>query len=423
MKYRSLAFLIVASALTVAHAQDEDRQRPPTEIPDFSNLDEYIYEPKSTAILGFRHLSAAKAQFSGSGFIGAPIDPNPGLGGHYYNDGEVRADLRRVPVLDSGGNPMIDPNSGLTISEPIAPDGKTNSWAYSDQKQVDQAPLGYIAFHSYSASVIDSAIRNADSRSTNGIDLAMSRDMGKLFGGKIAWNLVVGMSVNDISGKKLSRVDANIATITDLYSLYGQDAPPLPYDTVNGTSTTPQTVVDSNGNVTTVSVDSTVLIGSDPAGHSETTSTTSAADTPPTDETQPFPGVLDNWKVKGAYYTFRAGPELWFPISSRFRAGVSMGAAMVYAGTTYTVTQTFTPETGADVTTQDTSSVNKLLPGYFADATLQFDLTDKAGFFAGAVFQSAGSYTQSLESESAHYKTKIDLSNQNGFRAGMTVRF
>jgi hypothetical protein len=65
----------------------------------------------------------------------------------------------------------------------------------------------------------------------------------------------------------------------------------------------------------------------------------------------------------------------------------------------------------------------KLLPGYFADATVQFDLTERTGFYAGAVFQSAGSYEQRIDSDNAHYSTKVDLANMSGFRAGLSYRF
>ena len=41
--------------------------------------------------------------------------------------------------------------------------------------------------------------------------------------------------------------------------------------------------------------------------------------------------VANHWKLKGAYYTFRAGPTIWIPFGSRFRASVSAGAALVYS--------------------------------------------------------------------------------------------
>ena len=96
---------------------------------------------------------------------------------------------------------------------------------------------------------------------------------------------------------------------------------------------------------------------------------------------------------------------------------------MVYSGSDYTVTQTFDTPLGADISETNSTNAYKLLPGYYADATLQFDLTERTGFYAGAVYQSAGSYTQTIDTTNAHYSTKIDLANQNGYRAGLSIRF
>lgn len=422
MKYTRVALVVFAACLAMARvrAQDDSEQRqPPVEIPDFSNLDEYIYEPRSTVTLSFRHLSGAKTSFFGGGTIPAPETlpsdiTTPNLTRDYH-DGSVLPDARTTPRLDSSGNPVIDPTTGVVQTDPIAPDGRTNSWTYQDPRQVgDGVPNGFVAFHSYSASVVDTTKHDANGRSTNGLDIAVSHDMGKLFG-RITWMLMGGMSINDIRAKTSAKVQANVQTITDLYSLYGQAAPTAPY---SAPTTTQQTVLDANGNpvtnadgsTQTISVDNSVLIGSQPAAR-ETTTTTDLS------------SVVDNWELKGAYYTFRVGPQIMIPITKRFSATFSLGAALVYAGTTYTVVQTFTPAIGPDITTTDTDNAYKLRPGYYADASLQYSLTDKAGLFAGAVFQSAGSYTQALDSATAHYATKVDLSNQNGLRAGMAIRF
>src|SRR5678815_4773944 len=86
MKHFRFAVIAFASTLGLAYSQDEERRGPPVEIPDFSNLDEYIYEPKSTVRFGFRHLSGAKTSFSGQGRIPSPEDPGAATG----------ANLRRV---------------------------------------------------------------------------------------------------------------------------------------------------------------------------------------------------------------------------------------------------------------------------------------------------------------------------------------
>ncbi len=415
MKHLRLALVAFASSFGFAYAQDEERQAPPVEIPDFSNLDEYIYEPKSTVTFGFRYISGAKTSFAGQGRIPAPEDPGSATGANQlrsYRDGVVQPDARVVARVDTSGNPIIDPDSGGAISEPIAPDGRTNSWGFLDASQgVD----GYVAFHTYSAEIVDTGTRNQKANSSAGMDIAAHRDMGKVFGGRIAWDLTAGMSINDLSANTNDRVGAALTTLTDLYSLFGQRLPDAPY---SAPSSSIETALDASGNpilnddgsVRTITTNTTVLIGNEPVDRTITTLLNDSS-------------VLNRWSLKGAYYTFRAGPTLWIPITTRLRASVSAGAVLVYSGSSYTVTQTLEPDFGAEISDTSTVSDYKLLPGYYADASLQFDLTERAGFYAGAVFQSAGSYTQTIDNENAQYSTKIDLANQSGVRAGMSIRF
>ena len=415
MKYLRLALLAFVTTAGAAFAQEEERRAPPIEIPDFSNLDEYIYEPKSTVTFGFRYLGGAKTSFAGSGRIPSPEDPGPAAGANQlrvYHDGSVQPDSRTVARLDSSGNPIIDPQTG-PVFDPVAPDGRTNSWNYTDASQL--LLPGYVRFNSYSADVIDTTTREKKGTASSGMDIAMSRDMGKLMGSRIAWNLTAGMSINDIANNVSDQVNARLTTISDYYSLYGQVPPDAPYSSPSSVTTN---VLDASGNPvigdgstpTTITTDTSVLIGNEPAGRETTTVTDNSS-------------VTNHWKLKGAYYTFRAGPTLWLPITTRLKASVSAGAAVVYSGTNYTVTQTFQPALGAEISDTNTNAAYKLLPGYYADATVQFDLTERAGFYAGAVFQSAGSYTQNVDTTNSHYSTKIDLASQSGVRAGMSIRF
>ena len=416
MKHLRFALIALASTLGVAFAQDEERRAPPVEIPDFSNLDEYIYEPKSVVTFGFRYISGAKTSFFGAGKIPSPQDSGAATGPNLrreYHDGLVQPDARVVSRLDGSGNPVIDPQSNTAVFDPIAPDGKTNTWNYTDAGQLSVP--GFVRFSSYSAEVIDTTNREKKSNSTAGMDLAVSRDMGKLFGSRLLWNLTAGMSVNDLSANKNDYVRAALTTISDYYSLYGHTPPDAPY---SSPSTATENVVDAGGNsilgadgvAQTISVDTSVLLANEPAARTTTSETNDTS-------------VQNRWKLKGSYFTFRAGPTVWLPITTRLRASVSVGAAMVYSGTSYTVTQSFQPTIGAEITDTSSSEAYKLLPGYFADATVQFDLTERTGFYAGAVFQSSGSYTQTVDSANAHYSTKIDLANQSGVRAGLSIRF
>ena len=390
--------------------------KPPTEIPDFSNLDDYIYVPKSVLSTGLRMLSGAKMSFSGKGRLATTEDSGLLSATNVrraYHDGSVNFDTRAVTRLDADGNPVTDPVTGVTLTDPIAPDGRTNSWNYLSNKQ--QAADGSLAFNNYTADIVDPAVRSTKGTRNSGLELAVSRDMGKLFNSRATWVISGGMSVNDLSAKTSSNVLANLTTLTDLYSLNGQPLPDSPYTSPSTSSfsvTDPNgaPVLNPDGSAQTVTTDTSTLISNQPTSRNTRTASDSGS-------------VTNHWRVHGAYYTFRAGPTIFVPITTRFRASLSLGAALVYAGSTYTVMQSFLPDTGAEISDTSENTTSKLLPGYYADASIQFDLTERAGFYAGAVFQSTGAYTQNVNTTSAQYSSRVDLANRSGMRAGMTIRF
>jgi hypothetical protein len=330
-----------------------------------------------------------------------------------YHDGSVSPDTRSAPRYDASGNPIIDPISGAQYADAIAPDGKTNTWSYTEANQLTSD--GYLAFHQYSAEVDDPTVRSKKSNSAAGVDVAVAKDMGSLFGGRASWSLIMGVSINDLAATRNDKVAATLTTITDLYSLDGQVLPAAPYSAPSSGSSA---VVDASGNA---------VLNADGSGQVSATDTTVLLNSSPIDRTTQTAvdstSVSNRWKLKGACFTFRGGPSLSLPFTSRLRASVTAGAAVVCSGSTYTVTQSFQPATGLEISDTSTNEMKKVLPGYFADASLQFDVTDRAGLFAGAVFQSAGSYTQTLTTTAANYSTKVDFANQNGLRAGMTIRF
>jgi len=422
MKHLRLALVAFASTVGLAYAQDDEARRaPPVEIPDFSNLDEYIYEPKSTLSFGIRYVSGAKIGFGAAqGRILSRNSPGEATGTdaiRIYQDGAVQPDTRGVGRVDEQGQPVVNPDTGLQYIDPIPPDGKTNTWNYTDASQLTRE--GFVAFRDYSAEILDPTTRSEESNSTMGVDLAMHRDMGKLFGGRMAWTLSAGMSINDIAADTSGAVRARLDTLTDYYRFHPQPGGTLPAPPYSAPSSVSETVLDAEGNPVVSEIDGTTQV--------RTIDTTVRLDNQPAERTNTSvitdTHVMNRWKVKGAYYTFRAGPTLWIPITTRLRASVSVGAALVYSGSTYTVTETLVPDFGTEISETESSEDYKLLPGYYADATLQFDLTERAGFYAGAIYQSAGSYTQAVENGATNYTTKIDLSNQNGVRAGMSIRF
>jgi len=254
-----------------------------------------------------------------------------------------------------------------------------------------------------------------DTLASNGIDISTSHDMGKLFGTKMSWSLLAAVSVSDLSAQASANVRAAVSTDSDYYSLYGQNPADPPYASPSSKNFT---LLDSAGSPLltddgvpqTVVLDTSVLLANESAARITTVVT---------DETS----VRNSWKLKGAFYTFRFGATLVIPIFSRVQITLSAGPALIYSGSSYTVTQTLDPETGTDITDTSTDVANKVLPGYFADAAVQVNVSDRTGFYAGAVFQSAGSFVQQLNNGTAQYSSKIDFANMSGLRAGMSYRF
>src|SRR5271156_5781545 len=82
-----------------ADDENADKQAPPEEIPDFSQLDEYTYVPKSTLSIGDRlFLRGPKTTFSGQGSVPAIAYPGtdsttPNIQ-RTYNDGYIDPDGR-----------------------------------------------------------------------------------------------------------------------------------------------------------------------------------------------------------------------------------------------------------------------------------------------------------------------------------------
>ncbi|MBI5380934.1 MAG: hypothetical protein HZA31_03440 [Opitutae bacterium] len=411
MKRTSLiAFALLG--MVVGRAQDSENRAPAPPPENLTFLtDEYIYIPKFTFTFGARQLSGAKASFRGSGKIykmseeladslGALTDT--GIG-RKYHDGRVNLDTRTVTVDDGFGG---------TITTAIPPDGSTNNWNFNDASQL--LANGNIAMHSYSAEVIDTGSRVRDPNGAIGFEVAASRDMGKL-GKYIDWNLGGGLSLNDIKSSMSSGMTARVEKITDTYSNNGGTPGTAPY---SSPSSTTQNVYDINGNqvynddgtAKTQTNDTSTLISQNPISRDTTTTTDNTS-------------VTNSWKLKGAYFTLRAGPTFLLPLTQRFKATIGVGPAVLYSGTTYTVRQDYQPETGDVITSTVSSSESHLLPGYYADANLEFWLTETAGFYAGAVFQSNGNFTQTVKTDTANYSTKVDLSRLSGMRAGLSVRF
>jgi hypothetical protein len=400
---RILRFALCGVFLTVAGlraAEDEEKPAPPEEIPDFNQLDEYTYVPKSTLSLGARFfIRGPKTTYSGQGALPSPVDPgdNPFVANvsRTYADGVVDPDARQVPSTNGVGQ---------SSSTGIAPDGRTNSWSYEFPAQLDLD--GNIDFHNYSGEVTDTGSHGVNGVPTEGLELVMDKDMGKI-GKHMKWSFTVGFSISDIHAGAFASVPTELTTLTDTYDLFGQVPPAPPY---TSPSTISQMVTSGAGNTQSQTVDQSILLGNEPISRTTTV-------TPVVSENRYF--------TEGSYYTLRAGPTLIVPLTKHLNLNLSAGPALIYAGSEMNVLEDLALATGeSDLTNLYQKENNKVIPGIYADVNLQYDVTDTAGIYFGGVYQSAGSFTQSVQSgPGTEYSSKVDFANQEGVKGGMTVRF
>jgi len=430
MKYFRLALISSAAALCALRGQDSDQQqKAPTEIPDFNNLDEYIYVPKSKLKFGFRYGAGVKTTFGGKGTITPPEEILPGAEtapnvSRTYHDGTVGPDTRTVTTDNGDGT-----SSQLNVN---GTDGKTNNYSFDSQSQY---VAGGLQYHMYSAASSDYSFGQT-AKGNAGMEVFVGHDM-QVLSKHWEWKIFGGFSVNDIQASSQHTVQATVTTQTDTYDTYGQtpstDGPTIT-NSINIVDGNGNLVLDSTGTAETVTVTNTVLISNVPISSSTSTETDDVS-------------VTNLYKLHGAYATLRVGPQLVYNFNDKLHLELSAGPALIWAGSTYQVNEVLVPATGVEEVATVTSTTNRLLPGYYADLTLEYDVTERAGFYIGAFDQSAGSYVQtastpvsssgtvttsvygttaatgSVSSGTGDFTTKVDFSNLVGIRAGMAFKF
>jgi hypothetical protein len=368
-KFYLLAFLSLASFCRAQNPEDD--------IPNF-DLDDYFVEPKFSMTVGTRTLSGSKVSFAGQGLV----QSSQAISGEFDTD-VVRTYHDGVVVRDQ--------REGAT-------DGKTNTWGYTDERQVVDDGAS-IAFHTYKAEITDNTKRSNDPGMSLGTELVLSRDMGSI-GKRLQWRLFAGVGINGIESSSRDSVLAAITTVTDKYGLDGQTLPSgVPYGA-------PSSGVDADGNV----IETTVFLGQAPDSRTTTTDTNSTQ-------------VSNFWHLKGTYLTLRLGPTLIYSITDNLRFTVSGGPALVYSGTTYSVEQTLVPDTSDTLVTTVSETEGNNLTGYYVDATMEYLITERAGLYLGTFYQTSGSYVQTITENGSSYTTDVDLSKLSGFRAGLNFKF
>ncbi|MBL9206016.1 MAG: hypothetical protein JNN01_13075 [Opitutaceae bacterium] len=313
--------------------------------------------------------------------------------GGRYTTTAIRVDANGEPVLDEAGNPTTQ-ISGDFLSYTA---GLTRTWAYVNASQATSNP-GFIAMHDYSAET-SGATATANSGSGAGFEFTASRKFGSF--GKLEVGVLFGFGITDINGKTTGDIKANLKTLTDLYSLGGKAAPAAPF---TGPSTGDFTGGD--GTVYPSALESTVPLAAFAVSRTNTMTPNGA-------------NISGTWQIKGAYYLFRAGPVVRFPVGKRFAVTLSGGYAGAYIGTKYRIDETLLVEGASPNQIQEEDTYSKFMSGVYGEANVEWLLTDRTGFFAGATVETLGSYEQNLGNRTA----AIDIGGNVGFRFGITTRF
>ena len=390
-----------------------------------------VYVPKTTIGVGFRMLSSGgKVHFGNLGIVPKSTSIAPLSAGEVqrsYNDGTVKTDAIRLEesyttttTLPNGryqtsGN-VTDPGPDGTVgtADDIVTNvitgnglsyqtGLTRNWFETNASQFTSKP-GYVAMSSYSATS-DGGFRDAKQGAAGGVEFEYSRSFGKL-SRLVEWSVTTGISLNSINSKANGTVGSILRASTDYYSLNGQPAPSAPYSAPSYTS-----LYDNSGNLISASgLETTTPISTMPEAALSTTDAIIGQTT-----------VTGNWQVKGAYFMFKLGPSVRAQFSERFAFSASAGVAGAYAGTHYTVEESFVVpgDTGAIVSTLETSETSKFLGGLYADVNLEWAANERTGLFAGLSAQQFGGYDQTVGGRTAH----IDLGSTVGLRSGITIRY
>lgn len=439
-QFAALALFVAAPVLVPAQDSGSAKEEERLAALGRNEADQW-YSPRSRVTVGFRFLtSGGRVDFGKLGsvpFLHAIVPASAGAANRLYSNGQVLLDATRneekdangaqtsipggrykvyqdvtVPVLDASGN---DTGQTKTVSRLFGDyvsyiPNSTREYEVYGQTQLIGTP-GYVSLTNYAA-VSEGASFSKKQGATAGLELQFTRDLGK--GTRhMKWGVLAGITINDINSKSSGTVVSSLRSYTDFYSTNGQTIPP---DLL--TNPFYDTAFDTDNDGFTNVFESTVPIASvpDPTKTIDMTTPGGAS-------------VTGVWQVKGAYFMVKLGPSLRAQLTDRIGLSASVGLASAYAGTRYSVNESFelaampgiTFET-TDAVTGDTTLTNttaKFLTGYYADLSLDWTANESFNLFGGVTAQQLGDYEQKLDSRTA----KIDLGSTVGLRGGISIKF
>jgi hypothetical protein len=328
-----------------------------------------------------------------------------------YDDGEVRLDTLRPNEVDEAGNQTSTPG-GVYFQEVEQIDGsvrtnqfnsftpgQTRSWGYLNPEQ-DNGD-GTISMNSFSTQSTGAAFQRDAESSELGFEMAVSRRLMN-FGRKVELNLSGSVGLSDFGASTSQRISADLVTLTDVYRVIGDVPSPANFPTFDG-------VLSGPGGT---------IIGS-------------VEDSPPLQQVtqdRRFSTVADGadvegaWSIDGSYYSFRFGPELRGHLTERIAFAAGAGVLGALVGSDFSVAEILDLDgypTLRGVGFRGTDSVSEFLVGYYAEVSIEYWITQRTGFFLGAVIESLDDFVQTFGGRTA----AVAIGDATLVRVGIVHRF
>jgi len=333
-----------------------------------------------------------------------------------YDDGAVFADGPREEELDGDGNQITTPGEryqlfsedGTLTDDLLAyTPGVTRQWEFLNPGQVGD---GVIAMNQFSTRSSGASLQRDAETSGIGFEMSVSRRVMRL-GERFELSVSGSVGFSDFNSSTSSTITADLVTLTDTYQLFGP--PPLlgdiPY---TGPDFGPLFVIGPSGlpEATGINLESTIPLQQVTEDRQITTLENGAT-------------VSGNWGLDGAYYSFRIGPEIRGHLTPRiaFKAGAGLLGAVV--GSDFSANESLVLGDyrvfGNSVAFNETDSLTELVLGYYAEAAIEYWITQRTGVFIGAVLESIDDFDHIFGGRTA----SVVLGEALVLRVGIVHRF
>jgi hypothetical protein len=340
------------------------------------------------------------------------VGVDPGLPADGIHDGMA---LYEIYTL-SGGNTIPDPYTGEPVKTtkyylPYSADHSRN-WTIGSREQQyhhdpDAGGPAQVTFGRYWTEAAGNTIELEDGNNP-GVEFTFERIVQRFK--RFEWGLAATAGISEFNAKTRRGITINLRGYEYTYDL----TRPLPDD---GSTGGPTFSADETE-------ETTAAIGINHNAYDENDADLTRAGGKPvanadgTDRTETVNGY---WQVRGVYYLFRAGPFIRVPLTRRFSVSASAGYMGAYAGSKFRYEETMTiPEVSAAYTTGDVVKNNQhYISGFYGDLNIEWWLSTRTGFYAGAAYEKMGDYTQIHDGRRADVK----MDGGAGFRFGVITRF